>query len=85
MALGVAIENSVRRRYRRSTDWDVPFTVLSGLAIPVGSVVGYNLGAPSRSHIGSRLELPAVGLTGIERPDRSVDCGVKVQLAGLRF
>ena len=70
---------------RTSDAAGIPFYVLGGAAIPVGAVVGYNLGAPSRSHVGSRLQLPAVGLTGTERPDRSVDYGVKVQLAGLRL
>jgi len=71
--------------------WGIPFYVLGGLCIPAGAVVGYNLGKPRQaadSHqpdIGSRLEMPAVALTAVELPDRSVEYGVKVQLAGLRF
>lgn len=66
----------------------VPLYTLGALAIPAGAVVGYNLGAkrevlPSGS--GSRLQPPGVALTGVELPDHSVDYGVKVQLAGLRF
>jgi hypothetical protein len=58
--------------------------VVGVLAIPVGAVVGYNLGAPSKS-VGGRLQAPSVALTGVELPDHSVEYGVKVQLAGLRF
>jgi hypothetical protein len=82
MASGVAIDNSLRHRTGRY--WYVPFLVLSGLAVPVGSVVGYNLGAPSHS-VGGRLQSPSVALTGVELPDHSVEYGVKVQVAGLRF
>ncbi len=84
MASSVAIAN-YSLRHRTGRYWYVPFIVLSGLAVPLGSVVGYNLGAPSRSHIGSRLELPAVALTSAELPDHSVEYGVKVQLARLTF
>ena len=65
--------------------WRYPIYALAGLAIPTGAVLGYNLGAPSRSDFGSRLQLPGVGLTMAELPDRSVEYGLKVQLAGLRF
>jgi len=68
----------------------IPFYVLAGLAIPAGAVVGYNLGAPREtgpfgSHYRGRVGLPAVALTSTELPDHSVEYGVKVQLAGLRF
>jgi hypothetical protein len=71
--------------YGRRAYWSVPVYVLGVLAIPAGAVVGYNLGAPSRSHIGSRLQLPAMALTSTRPPDRQVEYGVRVQLAGLRF
>ncbi|MBN2466285.1 hypothetical protein JXD38_11745 [candidate division WOR-3 bacterium] len=68
----------------------VPLYVLGGMAIPVGAVVGYNLGAKpepgsSRPGLGGRLEFPAVALAGTELPDHSFEYGVKVRLAGLRF
>jgi hypothetical protein len=68
----------------------VPLYVLGALAIPVGSVVGYNMGTrgepgTSRPGLGGRLELPAIALAGTELPDHSVEYGVKVQVAGLRF
>ena len=70
---------------RTSDAVGVPFYLLGGAAIPVGAVVGYNLGAPSRSHVGSRFQLPALALIDTRLPDRSVEHGVKVQLAGLKF
>jgi hypothetical protein len=63
--------------------------LLVGPLLPVtGAVLGYNLSArrgipPSRS--GVRLQPPCLALTGVELPDHSVEYGVKVQLAGLRF
>jgi hypothetical protein len=63
----------------------VPLYVLGGLAIPVGAVVGYNFGTPSYGGFGGRLELPAMALTGAGLPDHSVEYGVRVQLAGLKF
>ena len=66
----------------------IPLYVLCGLAIPTGAVVGYNLGAKREvpaSGFGSRLEPPGVALTSVRLPDRSLEYGVKVQLAGLRF
>jgi MFS family permease len=75
----------------RGSDWDYPFYVLGGLCIPAGAVVGYNLGAPRaaparhRSGIGSRLEMPAATLTSVELPDHSMEYGVRVQLASIRF
>jgi MFS family permease len=64
--------------------WRYPIYVLAGLAIPTGAVVGYNLGAPSNS-VGGRLQPPGVALTSVELSDHSVEYGLKVQLAGLRF
>lgn len=84
IALGVAVVNSTHPRVGRSTYWDVPFDVVGALAIPVGAVAGYNLGVPSKV-IGARLQPPAVALMSTELPDHSVEYGVKVQLAGLRF
>jgi hypothetical protein len=63
----------------------VPLYVLGGMSIPVGAVVGYNLGSPSSPAFGGRLEFPAVALVGTEYPDHSVEYGFKVRLAGLRF
>jgi hypothetical protein len=89
MASSVAIAN-YSLRHRTGRYWYVPFLVLSGLAVPVGAVVGYNVGAPRGtgpfgSRYRGRIELPAVALTSLELPDHSVEYGVKVQLAGLRF
>jgi len=58
--------------------------VVGLLAIPVGAVIGYNLG-PTSYGVGGRLELPEVALTSTRLPDHSVEYGVKVQLAGLKF
>jgi hypothetical protein len=84
IALGAVVANSTHPRVGIATYWPVPFFVLGYLAVPVGAVVGYNLGAPSYS-VGGRLQVPSVALTGVELPDHSVEYGVKVQLAGLRF
>jgi hypothetical protein len=81
-ALGQFVGNSPGNG--NESPWRFPIFVLAGLAIPTGAVVGYNLGAPSKS-VGSRLEPPAVALTSVELPDHSMAYGVKVQLAGLRF
>ncbi|MCX5772188.1 MAG: hypothetical protein NTZ09_18200 [Candidatus Hydrogenedentes bacterium] len=66
----------------------VPLFVLGGLAIPAGAVVGYNFGikreVPAHGFEG-RLQAPGVALTSVELPDHSVEYGVKLQLAGLRF
>ena len=62
--------------------------LLGGLAIPAGAVVGYNVGVSREAppfHFGSRLQMPGVALTSVRLPDHSVEYGVKVQLAGLRF
>jgi len=74
----------------RSNAIRIPAYVLGGLAVPVGAVVGYNLGVPREtgpfgSHYRGRVGLPAVALTSTELPDHSVEYGVKVQFAGLRF
>jgi len=72
----------------RSTAVQWTSGILGGLAIPTGAVVGYNLRTERGvSHFGSggRLQAPAVALTGVELPDHSVEYGVKVQLAGVRF
>ena len=89
-ALGVAVGYAADPWRGEPSGWSYPFYILAGLAIPVGAVVGYNLGAPREpglfgSHNRGRLELPAVALTSTRLPDRSVEYGVKVQLAGLRF
>jgi MFS family permease len=83
IVLGVAASEADPRRTHTSY-WGVPLYVLGGLAIPVGAVVGYNLGAPSHT-VGGRLQPPGVALTSAELPDHSVEYGVKIQLAGLRF
>jgi hypothetical protein len=74
---------------QRAATW-IPACVLGGLSIPAGAVVGYNLGgrrgaAGTKSGTGRRLQAPGVALTAVELPDHSVEYGVKVQLAGLRF
>jgi len=56
----------------------------------VGAVVGYNLGGRREAGgyglgFGGRLQPPGVALTCKELPDHSVEFGMKVQLAGLRF
>jgi hypothetical protein len=56
----------------------MPFYVLGGLAVPTGAVVGYNLGGPREtgpfgSRYRDRLELPAVALTNMRLPNRSVE------------
>jgi len=66
----------------------VPLYVLGGFAIPTGAVVGYNLGIrrnASPDGSGARFEAPNVTLSGVQRPDHSVDYSVKVQLVGLKF
>ncbi len=89
IALGVYVGRTVYYhdpygRKSHSSSWDIPLYVLGGLAIPVGAVVGYNLGTPSHT-VGGRLQPPGVALTYCELPDHSVSYGLKVQLAGLRF
>ena len=73
---------------RRNDAAGIPFYVVGGLAIPAGAVIGYNTGI-KREALGQgfegRLQQPAVALTSVELPDHSVDYGVKVQLAGLKF
>ena len=67
----------------RITSW-----ILGGLCIPSGAVLGYNRGINRGASTGSftrRLSPPGVALTGVELPDHSVEYGVRVQLAGLRF
>jgi len=68
----------------------IPLCVLGGFCLPAGAVLGYNLGIPRESWplqlgSGGRLRFPEVALTGAELPDRTVELGMKVQLAGLRF
>ena len=73
---------------RSSAAAGIPFYVLGGLAIPAGAVAGYNLGAnreASSFSFGGRLQPPGVALMSVELPDHSVEYGLKVQLAGLRF
>jgi len=84
IALGAVVANSTHPRVGITTYWHVPFFVLGYLAVPVGAVVGYNLGASSKS-VGGRLQTPGVALTGVDLPDHSMEYGVKVQLAGVRF
>jgi hypothetical protein len=62
-----------------------PFYVLGAAAVPVGAVVGYNLGSHPRGGLGGRLEAPSFALTNAELPSHSVEYGMKVQLAGFRF
>jgi hypothetical protein len=72
----------------RTSDLDYPFYVLGGLCIPAGAVVGYNLGPKptTASHaFEDRILLPGAVLTSTRLPDHSIEYGVKVQLAGLRF
>jgi hypothetical protein len=64
--------------------------ILAGSTISAGAVVGYNLGNTGEAgtyqpELGSRLQPPAVALTSVELSDHSMEYGVKVQLAGLRF
>jgi hypothetical protein len=80
----VSLGNSVSR----SDAARITSYVLGGLAVSTGAAVGYNLGIKhevSPFGLGGRLQTPAVALTGVELPDHSVEYGVKVQLAGLRF
>ena len=89
-ALGVAVGYAADPWRGGPSGWSYPFYVLAGLAIPAGAVLGYNLGASREpglfgSRYLDRLELPAVALTSLEMPDHSVEYGMKVQLAGLRF
>jgi hypothetical protein len=83
---GIVLGNFVGNSpgHGNQSPWRYPIYVLAGLTIPTGAVVGYNLGAPSNS-VGGRFQPPALAMTGVERPDHSVECAVKVQLAGLRF
>ena len=81
IALGVHAMNDPHGR--DISGLGIPLYLLGGLAIPVGAVVGYNLGAPSNM-VGGRLQPPCVALTSGELPDHSVEYGVKVQLAALR-
>ncbi len=65
----------------------VATAVLAVAPIPIGAVVGYNLSIPrtSTGTIGRRLRPPGVTFTSRELPDRSVEYGVRVRLAGLTF
>ncbi|MBN2466286.1 hypothetical protein JXD38_11750 [candidate division WOR-3 bacterium] len=68
----------------------LPFYTVGGLMVPVGAVVGYNSGVVREAGLygpgfGGRLRLPALALTSAELPDHSVEYGVKVQVAGLKF
>jgi hypothetical protein len=91
LSYGLASASSQTDEPQAWTDWAHTLApVVAALAANVGAVVGYNLGAPHEtgpfgSRNRGRLELPAVALTSAKRPDRSVEYGVKVQLAGLRF
>ena len=89
-ALGVAVGYAADPRSGGASYSSYPFYVLAGLAIPAGAVLGYNLGAsresgPFEPGFGGRLQPPGVALTSVELPDHSVEYGLKVQLAGLRF
>jgi hypothetical protein len=68
----------------------LPFYIVGGLAVPVGAVAGYNSGTvreagPYGPGFGGRFRLPALALTSAQLSDHSVEYGVKVQVAGLRF
>jgi hypothetical protein len=68
----------------------LPFYIAGGLAVPAGAVVGYNSGVvrgagPYGPDYGGRFRLPALALTSAELRDHSIEYGVKVQLAGLRY
>jgi hypothetical protein len=81
--------------YRLTGEWntisDVPIYALGtacAVCVAAGATVGYNLSIPESSAVGSlgeRLESPGVTFTSTELPDHSVEYGVRVQLAGLRF
>jgi hypothetical protein len=69
--------------------WDVALAPMF-LLPPAGAYVGYRLGRtePGWARIGTigeRLLAPGLALASDELPDHSVEYGVKVQLAGLRF
>jgi len=75
-------------RARRLSALGGAILVLGALAIPTGAVVGCNLGIEGDAEFpcfGGRFEAPGVMLTSVELPDHTVACGMKVQLAGLRF
>jgi len=68
--------------------WGVPLFVAGALVMPAGAVYGYNAGirrGTATQGFEGRLQAPAVALTSVELPDHSVEYGVKVQFAGLRF
>ena len=73
----------------RHNGWlGVPFYALAALCVPAGAVVGYNLSITRKQVSGFlelRLESPGLTFASVELPDHSVEYGVKVQLAGLRF
>jgi hypothetical protein len=78
-----------RLAYSRHNGWlGLPFYVLGVFCVPAGATVGYNLSIarkPVSSSLGMRLESPGLTFISTELPDHSVEYGVKVQLAGLRF
>ncbi len=85
IGVGLASRNNYYGRWMNA-----PLFAVVGLGVPIGAVVGYNVGGSrepglfgSRYH--GKLGLPALALTSTELPDHSVEYGVKVQLAGLRF
>jgi hypothetical protein len=73
----------------RHNGWlGLPFYVLGVFCVPAGATVGYNLSVHRKqlsSSLEMRLESPGLTFISAELPDHSVEYGVKVQLAGLRF
>jgi hypothetical protein len=85
-ALGIYVGNSPGQ-YGHS-HWDIPIFVLGGLAIPVGAVVGYNLGVKREappSYFGGRFDVPRLAMTFRQCPDRTTEYGLNIRLVGVRF
>ena len=65
----------------------VPFCVAAVGCVAGGATLGYN-SAPTTEATGfldQRLEPPGLTFTSVELPDHSVEYGVKIQLASIRF
>jgi hypothetical protein len=66
----------------------VPFCAAAVVCVAGGATFAYNSALPMTQATGfldQRLEPPGMTFTSRELPDRSVEYGVRVQLAGLRF
>jgi hypothetical protein len=88
IALGLVAINSIHPWDERTRYLEVSSEVLGFLAIPVGAVVGYNVGAKHGASVHGlegRLQAPSLALTSVRLPDHSVEYGVRVRLAGLEF